>query len=114
MGIEEFEPDGRSLPSRFEITKPQFMAEQERAYWTGFDHGEWVGRHELREQIRVELQNEMECFDPDCPLCVARRDLDELGRRLKIVALDNDERRSRARGWAIRGGRYPYRETRAR
>jgi len=65
----------------------------------------------LRDEIRDELKDELESFDPECPLCIARRDIADLRRQLESAQSNLNLSRARARGWAMREGRHRYRET---
>ncbi len=76
------------------------------AYWTGFEHGQETGERimldQLRAEITEELRHELERFDPDCALCVARRKIDELEKAIDDLRQDVDELKVQRRGWMIR------------
>jgi hypothetical protein len=97
---------------RVTMTKRELMEKLDRAYWAGHDNGLETARGELRNEIRDELEDEINAWDPDCPLCLAhkkaREDRDEIDRlRMRL-----EEAVHKNRGWAIRNGRVPYRDTR--
>lgn len=99
------------LPTRGRL--PKVIREAiDSAYWTGFEHGEFVGKAAYREQIQVELELEIETRgDPDCPLCLAYKKQRETELALARAEMDRDEAKAKLRGWSIRTGR-GYRQTR--
>jgi 3'-phosphoadenosine 5'-phosphosulfate sulfotransferase len=94
----------------FTLTRKELSEQIEHSYWQGFDFGRERAGDELRDEIRAEL--EQETFDPSCPMCQLSRELAGVQAELDVVRQRLDDIKADNRSWAIREGRYPYRETR--
>lgn len=96
---------------RIEISIHDLSLRIEESEQRGFENGMDAARRLLRDEILKELEDEIEAFDPHCDLCIARRDLKSVGQDLAAARSTIEQLRSRARGWIVREGKYPYRET---
>ena len=96
------------LARRITMTMKEHADSIDRAFDLGCEQGEDNARRLLREEIRQELEDEL-TGDPNCPLCVSRRELDDLRKRHAVTKLELDRERTNRRQWIRREGVYNYR-----
>ena len=87
-----------------EISLEELRHRVDTAFDLGVEQGLEVARRDLRDEIRDELEHEH--LTPDCPMCIARRELLELRGQLARVSHKDRERARRLRNWGIQEGRY--------